>query len=179
MAVTLVQTPGAYNSNTYVTLSDAETILESALASTVAAWDAACANVKNRALVNATRQIDNLRLAGEKYYSGRTESDLTLNQALHFPTTANKDTDDDLYIPQEVENATALQAAYLLRIASSSIGSEAANINGVKRRQIGHTEEEYFGSSTSKSGLNKICDEAMEELNGNQWVIHTTRLIEG
>lgn len=171
MALTLVATAGANNANTYITLTDAETVMLEYLSHITSGWTAASDSNKNIALVQATRDIDNLRLSGEKYNEGYDENN-ALYQPLHFPTTEDVNDSGALYIPAAVERATVLQAAWLLKNAADmQEAAEMAN-RGITRIQVGHFEAEY-----NHSRIRRICPEALNEL--KKWLITSIRLSRG
>ena len=59
MAITLDATVGGANANTYITLDDANAIIEGfVLSDDNAAWDGSTTDNKNRALFTAAQRID-------------------------------------------------------------------------------------------------------------------------
>lgn len=172
MALTLTVTPGAYNANSYVSLADANTILEGFISALVSAWDDATDAQKNAALAQATRQIDNLRLSGRKYNYEYNEGDGEDYQALHFPTVDDVDSDGDPYIPNAVERATALQAAYLLRAGEANQQTADAMNAGITSRGTGK-----YSENMNVRRMRTICPEAMMEL--KPWHITSIRVDRG
>jgi len=83
----LVATPGEINSNSYISLDWADDYWDAD--TRYARWEELSENDRLRALIQATRQIDALRLAG-------TPLDNDTPQALHFPRAL-----DDYRITQE------------------------------------------------------------------------------
>ncbi len=156
MALTLVATAGATTANTYVTLTDAETLILEYLPQITTGWSAATDASKNIALVQATKDIDSLRLSGSKYHTDEDEGGDDY-QPLHYPITDNITGDSDLYIPAKVERATVLQACFLL------MGADA-NSMGV-------------GGSSEKPAPVRICREALAEL--KPWIITSIRIDRG
>ncbi len=114
MALVLDATVGGANSNTYITLADAETVMEGVFYKD--SWSAATDPNKNIALVQATRMIDEQM----DWYGTRTDID---GQALEFPrwncpmrpgSDGYYDYFDDNIIPTWLENATAIMANSIL-----------------------------------------------------------------
>ena len=108
MAVTIIATPKAANANSYTTLVDAETYIETNLYATE--WDAATDDQKNRSLVTATRLLDEQ----VEWNAWPT----TTTQALLWPQRGQVDligniVDEDT-IPQFLVNATSEFAKLLL-----------------------------------------------------------------
>jgi hypothetical protein len=136
MAVVLIATPGAANANTYATLSEANTYHESHVAS--AAWDAATDDQKNRALVQATRELD-AYLLWDGFASSTT-------QALAWPRTGLSDPDTGASVsgttlPDRLIYATSEQARLLLA------GDRAAELDqqaqGLKALTAGSVSLEF------------------------------------
>jgi len=108
MALVLDDTVGGEDSNTYISLTDADTYFESRLDSTN--WDAATDAVKDESLAMATRMLDDMY-----NFIGCIASNA---QALRWPRTRVYDR-DGRYLPSDenptqVKNATCEQALYLL-----------------------------------------------------------------
>jgi hypothetical protein len=156
MALTLVATAGATTANTYLTLTDAETLALEYLPHTISGWSGATDASKNIALVQATKDIDSLRLSGVKYHSEEDEGGDDY-QPLHFPITDNITGDTDLYIPAKVERACFLQACFLL------LGADA-NTMGV-------------GDATGKAEIRRYSADALAEL--KPWIMKTIRIERG
>ena len=67
MAITITATAGSASANSYLTLSDANAIIEGlVLDDDVAAWDNSSTDNKNRALYTATVRIDRERFLGAR-----------------------------------------------------------------------------------------------------------------
>lgn len=122
MAVTIVATPAAANANSYCTLAEANTYHESHPYSST--WDAATDDEKNRALVTATRLLD------EQYtWEGEAAND---TQALQWPREAVLDHlqlsyIDEAVIPSRLKDATAEFARQVLagnRMADSDVETQ-------------------------------------------------------
>ena len=132
MTLTLDATIGGSNSNTYITLADAETVMEGVFYKDN--WDAATDANKNIALVQATRMLDEKM----NWYGSRTDPD---DQALEFPrwncpmkpgSDGYFDYFDNDIIPTWLENATAIMADSIL---GSNRGADSDTM-GFKRIKV-------------------------------------------
>ena len=162
---TVVDTVGAADANSYLSVVAATAILDERLGSS--AWTEASADDKARALITATRDIDSLRFSGRQY---------TSTQALWFPNTFQTETSDE--IPVDVQRACAEQALWLLQNASTGGRSERQQLQaqGVSSYTIGNLSETFSGSAGgSYSQFGNLCTEAQRYLQG--YVSRTGRLI--
>lgn len=104
----LVATVGGASSNSYVTQAEATTYFGDRLNSTE--WTGATSADKDKALVTATRRIDEEQFVGEK---------VTAGQALKWPRSEAYDEDgnefDSAAIPTRVKEATYITALELLK----------------------------------------------------------------
>jgi hypothetical protein len=138
MAVTIDATTGGASSNSYATLATAETYMESRLNADL--WDAATDDSKNRALVEATREIDVLT------YDGKRATD---TQALSWPRYWAVDPDDpngDYYgvttLPTRVVTATCELAFQFIKAGTTDLAVPDPT-DGVIRKKIDVLETEY------------------------------------
>ena len=77
MAITIDATVGGASANSYITLADANSIVEGLIADDdVAAWDGSNTDNKNRALYTAAIRVDRERFLGAR---------VTNTQALQWP----------------------------------------------------------------------------------------------
>ncbi len=124
MAITLVATPGAADANTYLTLSDAQDIIDGLVENDdVVAWGTATTDQKNRALYTATQRLDRERYLGARATdtqalqwprTGVRKPDTYINTyAVGFPFRITTDYFTDTEIPQQVKEAQATLAVYL------------------------------------------------------------------
>jgi len=157
MSVTLVATAGSSSANSYIDVIDATAILEEYLTSITSGWDAASATLKAQSLIQGTRDIDTLRLIDEPY---------TETQALHFPT------DIDAEIPDCVERATCLQAAYLLRSGTTAQKVKDMIGAGIQSQGAGRLSQ-----NLNKYNMSHVCEEALAELSG--YIINSVRVERG
>jgi hypothetical protein len=96
---------------------------------------------KENLLKQATREIDReFRFQENKYYWGYIGADDY--QALEFPRTSNLDADSNLYIPDEVKDATCEQALWIFER-----GGKRTDANGVviAKQMIGDEAIGYLG----------------------------------
>lgn len=165
-SVTIVATVGGSTSNSYITLATAETILAQYLAMFTSGWTAATDDNKAKALIQATRDIDTLNLKGVKY-SNYLYGDASY-QPLHFPIRKEA-LGDTLTIPPEVQRATVLQAAYLLRSGTAKVATSDIMASGIKSQGIGH-----YSNTISNQSFSIVCPEARAEL--KDYLVHGARL---
>ena len=106
MAVTVTATPGAANANSYISVATADDLANVYLGTL--AWSSASADNKGRALIMATRYLDELEWIGSRASS---------TQALAWPRTdavCGEWTFTDAEIPQPIKQATFDLAEALL-----------------------------------------------------------------
>lgn len=110
MTLTITATAGAANANAYCTLAEANTYHTEQRLHSETFWNAQSEDLKNRAIVWATRTLDEML-----DYEGYKASDA---QALRWPRTSVYTIDGDEVdyesIPQFLKNATAEFAYHLL-----------------------------------------------------------------
>ena len=165
MALVLVATAGDSTANTYISLAGAETIVLEYLSHITSGWSAAASDgIKNIALVQATHDIDTLRLSGDKYYTGVEDADDY--QPLHFPIK------DQLIIPAKVERATVLQACFLLRSGEAAQVTSDTMAGGITNRGTSR-----YSETLNKYNASVVCPEARREL--KPWIITTIRIERG
>lgn len=142
MSLTLVDTPGAADANTYCDLADANTYHEGRLYSDT--WTNAADADKNAALVMATRLLDQWF----EWYGAATSSD----QALLWPRTGAYGPNGYLLasdaIPDRVREATA-ELARLLIDTDRTVDSDIET-QGITRLQAGSVELEFSARAGAK-----------------------------
>tara|TARA_Y100000593_G_scaffold14105_2_gene26576 strand:+ start:10534 stop:11094 length:561 start_codon:yes stop_codon:yes gene_type:complete len=130
MAITIVETSGAANANSYLTLSAASDIIDGFVENDdVTAWGTATTDQKNRALYTAAQRIDRERFLGARATdtqamqwprTGVRKPDRYVNTyAIGFPFRVSDDYFTDTEIPTEVKQAQAVLAAYINNNKSS------------------------------------------------------------
>lgn len=127
----LVATAGLSTSNSYISVSAADTYFTERLQAT--AWTGEDTDDKERALIMATRRIDQEEFKGTKTDTG---------QALKFPRTDTFDDDGEEYatntIPVEVERATCeLAIKYLIDDDDSSDPLADTGLEQFSRARVG------------------------------------------
>lgn len=133
MALVLDDTLGGANSNTFLSLADANTLSESDFNATL--WTDATDDKKNIALVQATK-----RLCQESYYGTRTNP----TQALCFPREdlpSIDGVDVNGIIPNQIKDATYYLAKYIIN--GTDIYSSEVNEQIIKKEKVGDLETEY------------------------------------
>ena len=133
MALVIDATVGGANSNSYVTLAEANTYFEARLH--VSNWTDATDDTKNRALVMATRRINQ-----ETFYGTRE----TTTQRLAFPRIGLEDLDGielDSIIPEQLKEATYELAIHLIGTDMSKPSVDTSNVSEV---QVGSVKAKYI-----------------------------------
>jgi hypothetical protein len=124
MAVVIVATPGAANANSYLTLADAQAIIDGFVQDAdVTAWATATTDQKNRALFTATQRLDHERYLGARATdtqslqwprTGVRKPDTYINTyAVGFPFRITTDYFTDTEIPTQIQYAQAVLAVFL------------------------------------------------------------------
>ena len=124
MAVTIDATAGGANANSYLTLSDAQAIVDGMVEDAdVTAWASATTDQKNRALYTATQRLDRERFIGAKATNtqalqwprtGVRKPDTYVNTyATGFPFRISEDYFSETEIPDQVKRAQVVLAVYL------------------------------------------------------------------
>ena len=114
MAITIVATAGSATANSYITLSDAEDLIDGLVKDDdVVAWASASTDDKNRALYTATQRIDRERFLGARAddtqalqwpRTGVRKPDTYINTyATGFPFRITTDYYTDTEIPDQVK----------------------------------------------------------------------------
>jgi hypothetical protein len=160
MTLVLDATVGGEDSNTYITLADANTYFESRLYGTT--WTSATDDNKNRSLAMATRMLDDLFVfQGDK---------LTCAQALRWTRSGVYDIDGCYVatdaIPTPIEEATCEQALELLK---SDVTTQPELLaKGFKKAKVGPLEVEadlsFQPASMSKNATNAIVGAGLGSL---------------
>jgi Putative DnaT-like ssDNA binding protein len=151
VTLVIVATVGGASSNSYTTLAAAETYMEGRLNGDL--WDAASDDDKNRALVEATRELQVLPWAGL-----RTDE----TQALAWPRqfVLNPDSPtlwyyDDAVIPDRVSDA-CMELAFQFVNAGTTDLAALDSVTGIKRKKVDVLETEYFGPGGARpTGLRR------------------------
>jgi hypothetical protein len=124
MAVVIVATVGSASANSYLTLADAQTIIDGLVEDAdVTAWASATTDQKNRALYTATQRLDRERYLGARATdtqalqwprTGVRKPDTYINTyAVGFPFRISTDYFTDTEIPDQIKRAQVVLAVYL------------------------------------------------------------------
>ena len=145
MAVTIDATAGGANANSYLTLADAQTIIDGMVEDAdVTAWASATTDQKNRALYTATQRLDRERFIGARATdtqalqwprTGVRKPDTYVNTyATGFPFRISEDYFTDTEIPDQVKRAQVVLAVYL---NNNKAGIGLSGLEDYKNVQIG------------------------------------------
>lgn len=150
MAVTIDATVGGASANSFVTLAEMTTYMESRL--NADSFDDATTDSKNRALCEATRELSALRWAGVR------ADDV---QALSWPRELVVDPDDpsgstfdDDVIPARIKRATYELALGFLKAGTTDIASLDTTLN-VRSQTIDVISTEYYEPGNRVKGLSR------------------------
>jgi hypothetical protein len=124
MAITIDATAGGASANSYLTLADAQAIVDGLIEDDdVVAWGTATTDQKNRALYTATQRLDRERFLGARATdtqalqwprTGVRKPDTYVNTyATGFPFRISDDYFTDTEIPDQVKRAMVVLAVYL------------------------------------------------------------------
>jgi hypothetical protein len=154
MPITLKTTPGGSDSNAYCTLVEADAYHESVIDNTaLASWTGATDDQQNRAIVQATRLIDELF-----EFDGECAS---VTQALQWPRigllTPAGDTIDETVIPQQLKDATAELARSLMAADRTAELSS----DGIESLEVGEIEINF---SQARPPRRKVLPDRVVEM---------------
>jgi hypothetical protein len=135
-------TVGGANSDSYVTLAEANTFFANHYSEAKSsAWSELSTPQKESALKRATQILDSLRVLDNEYGTGAlplalvidNSYDVTIhrqlvNQRLQFPRNIDINADDDAFIPQNVKDAECEQAIHLLTFDEATLGTQLLGI---------------------------------------------------
>ena len=145
MAITIVATPNAANANSYLTLADAQAIIDGFVEDAdVQHWGSGNTDSRNRALFTATQRLDRERFLGARATdtqalqwprTGVRKPDTYINTyAVGFPFRITTDYFTDTEIPTQIKYAQAVLAAYL---HNNTDGIGLSGLEDFKNVQIG------------------------------------------
>ena len=149
MAATITATLSSATANSYVTLAEANTYFETVPNSST--WTDKTDDQKNRALIDATRWIDNLNFYGTRRENG---------QALKFPRNNYKIDNVELTcssIPNNIKYAQYELARLLANDpeAMTGVSGTEGNISEVK---LGDIQVKYNSQSQGVGTTNNVLD---------------------
>ena len=124
MAITIVATPNAANANSYLTLADAQAIVDGFVEDAdVQHWNTGNTDSRNRALFTATQRLDRERFLGARATdtqslqwprTGVRKPDTYINTyAVGFPFRITTDYFTDTEIPTQIQYAQTVLAVFL------------------------------------------------------------------
>jgi len=153
MALTVTETVGDADANSYVTVAEADTYFEAH--PEYQTWDKIYTSDKGRWLILATSAIDMEPIDGDKATTTLTSG--VPDQALRFPRGVESD-----YIPIAVKLACYEQAVHLSKTGTTSSRTELQD-QGVVKVTIGDVTEEYKDTVSSNT---QLCSKARTLLLG-------------
>ena len=164
MAVAIDATPGGASANSYLTLNDAQAIIDGFVQDAdVTAWASATTDQKNRALFTATQRLDRERFLGARSTdtqalqwprTGVRKPDTYINTyAVGFPFRITTDYYTDTEIPDRIEFAQCVLAVYL---NNNKDGMGLSGIEDYKSVAIGSLRIENAGASASATGADRV-----------------------
>ena len=145
MAISIDATVGGASANSYITLSDANAIVEGLVADDdVTAWDGSNDDNKNRALYTAAVRVDRERFLGARVTNtqalqwprqGVRKPDTYINTySIGFPFRISTDYFSETEIPEQVQKAQVILAVYL---NNNRNGLELSGLENFKKVKIG------------------------------------------
>ena len=156
MAISITATAGSASANSYLTLADAQAIVDGLVEDDdVAAWASATTDQKNRALYTATQRIDRERFLGAKASDTqalqwprtgvRKPDTFTSTYTTGFPYRVTTDYYTDTEIPDQVKRAEVILAVYL---NNNKDGLGLSGLEDYKRVGVGGVavEPDKFGA---------------------------------
>jgi hypothetical protein len=120
MAVTITATVGSASANSYATLAEAETYMEARLNGTL--WDASTDDNKNRALVEAARELDPLGWDG--YRVDDTQAMSWPRSWVVNPDDPNRDYYGSTTVPQRVKDAQCELAFQFIKSGVTDVAAQ-------------------------------------------------------
>ncbi len=162
MAVVIDATVGGVNANSYLSLVDAQSMIDGmVLSADVTAWGTATTDEKNRALVSAAQRLDRERFLGARSNddqamqwprTGVRKPDTYINTyAVGFPFRITTDYFTDEEIPDQVKRAQVELAVYL---NNNTDGISLSGLEDYKSVSIGSIS--VTTNTTGAVGADKI-----------------------
>ena len=156
MAITIHTTFGSSIANSYISLQEAQDIIDGLIEDDdVVAWASSTTDQKNRALFTATQRIDRERFLGARVTdtqalqwprTGVRKPDTYINTySVGFPFRITTDYYTDTEVPDQVKKAQAVLAVYL---NNNKDGLGLSGLEDYKRVKLGNLEAEpnFHGS---------------------------------
>ena len=164
MEITIVATSGAADANSYLTLNEAEAIIDGFVQDDdVLSWASATTDEKNRALASATQRLDRERFLGARASdtqslqwprTGVRKPDTYINTyAVGFPFRITTDYYTDTEIPDRIQYAQCVLAVYL---NNNRGGLSLSGTEDYKSIKIGNLAVETAGASSMATGADRV-----------------------
>jgi hypothetical protein len=164
MAITIDATIGGASANSYLTLADAQDLIDGMVENDdVTAWASATTDQKNRALYSATQRLDRERFLGARATdtqalqwprTGVRKPDTYINTyATGFPFRITADYYTDTEIPDQVKQAQVVLAVYL---NSNKDGLGLSGLEDYKSVTIGSLSVTSAGASSMATGADRV-----------------------
>ena len=164
MAITIDATVGGASANSYLTLADAQALIDGMVENDdVTAWASATTDQKNRALYSATQRFDRERFLGARATdtqalqwprTGVRKPDTYINTyATGFPFRITADYYTDTEIPDQVKQAQVVLAIYL---NNNKDGLGLSGLEDYKSVTIGSLSVTSAGASSMATGADRV-----------------------
>jgi hypothetical protein len=164
MAITIDATVGGASANSYLTLADAQALIDGMVENDdVTAWASATTDQKNRALYSATQRLDRERFLGARATdtqalqwprTGVRKPDTYINTyATGFPFRITADYYTDTEIPDQVKQAQVVLAVYL---NNNKDGLGLSGLEDYKSVTIGSLSVTSAGASSMATGADRV-----------------------
>jgi hypothetical protein len=164
MAITIDATVGGASANSYLTLADAQDLIDGMVENDdVTAWASATTDQKNRALYSATQRLDRERFLGARATdtqalqwprTGVRKPDTYINTyAIGFPFKITTDYFTDTEIPDQIKQAQVVLAVYL---NNNKDGMGLSGLEDYKSVTIGSLSVTSAGASAMATGADRV-----------------------
>jgi len=164
MAITIDATVGGASANSYLTLADAQALIDGMVENDdVTAWASATTDQKNRALYSATQRLDRERFLGARATdtqalqwprTGVRKPDTYINTyAIGFPFKITTDYFTDTEIPDQIKQAQVVLAVYL---NNNKDGMGLSGLEDYKSVTIGSLSVTSAGASSMATGADRV-----------------------
>ena len=164
MAIVINATVGSASANSYVTLAEADAIIEGLVQDAdVQHWGSGNTDSRNRALYTATQRLDRERFLGARATdtqalqwprTGVRKPDTYINTyAVGFPFRITTDYYTDTEIPDQIKKAQCVLATYL---NNNKDGMGLSGMEDYKSVTIGSLSVVNAGASASATGADRL-----------------------
>ena len=164
MPISINATVGSASANSYITLADAQAIIDGFVEDDdVTAWASATTDQKNRALFTATQRLDRERFLGARATdtqalqwprTGVRKPDTYINTyAVGFPFRITTDYYTDTEIPDQIKKAQVVLAVYL---NNNKDGMALSGLEDYKSVSIGSLSVTTVGASSMATGADRV-----------------------